>query len=229
MQKYKGGIYQMSPWLTFRNKILKLDAYRCVRCEQTLHNRSLQVHHKYYIQGRMPWEYPIQACLVLCRSCHAQYHGKIRPRKGWQYMGYHICKKGKEKCGNCATPIKHCYFLFHPQWGTLLTGEICCNQLTKTYYASSQKKKEKKRATYLANSKWIKTEKARIERRYKGRHIIIFAYQGFFFLKIDHRLGKKKFASYVQAKNHAFNIIQDGILELYEANQASSITFSLGK
>ncbi len=221
MNLQKVNLYQASPWLIFRLKILELDQYRCVRCEKKNSERSLQVHHKYYIKGKMPWEYPFTACLVFCNSCHAQHHGKIRPRKGWQYMGYHICKKGKEKCGNCMTPIKHCYFLFHPQWGTLLVGEICCTQLTKTSYASSQRKKEMKRNRYLDIKKWKKTAKGNWIRRYKGHNIIVFTHHNAFFLKIDHRFGKKPFESFQKAQNHAFNIIQDGILDAYESQQAT--------
>ena len=32
-----------------------------------------EVHHRYYARGRKPWEYPDEAFLCLCRSCHGHY------------------------------------------------------------------------------------------------------------------------------------------------------------
>jgi hypothetical protein len=37
-------------------------------------NLSLQVHHKYYIQGKHPWEYLDSALITLCPDCHKKEH-----------------------------------------------------------------------------------------------------------------------------------------------------------
>lgn len=34
----------------------------------------LQVHHKYYILNRLPWEYSDEALITLCNWCHADLH-----------------------------------------------------------------------------------------------------------------------------------------------------------
>lgn len=35
---------------------------------------GLNVHHKYYIKGKMPWEYEDNALIALCESCHRETH-----------------------------------------------------------------------------------------------------------------------------------------------------------
>jgi hypothetical protein len=36
----------------------------------------LQVHHKYYIKDRLPWEYNDDALITLCQICHQDIHDK---------------------------------------------------------------------------------------------------------------------------------------------------------
>lgn len=38
------------------------------------HPLELHVHHKYYILGRKPWEYPNDALITLCSDCHEKLH-----------------------------------------------------------------------------------------------------------------------------------------------------------
>lgn len=38
------------------------------------HALELHVHHKYYIIGRKPWEYPNDALITLCSDCHEKLH-----------------------------------------------------------------------------------------------------------------------------------------------------------
>jgi len=35
---------------------------------------SLNIHHKYYIDGNSPWEYDDNALITLCESCHKKVH-----------------------------------------------------------------------------------------------------------------------------------------------------------
>jgi len=34
----------------------------------------LSVHHRYYVSGRMPWEYPDWCFKTLCKQCHEGAH-----------------------------------------------------------------------------------------------------------------------------------------------------------
>lgn len=38
----------------------------------------LHVHHKYYVFGDAPWEYPDEAVVTLCHECHFEVHSKNR-------------------------------------------------------------------------------------------------------------------------------------------------------
>jgi hypothetical protein len=34
----------------------------------------VQIHHKYYIKGKLPWEYDVAAMVCVCRDCHVKVH-----------------------------------------------------------------------------------------------------------------------------------------------------------
>ncbi|MBR9847434.1 MAG: hypothetical protein GYB35_15605, partial [Algicola sp.] len=36
----------------------------------------LNVHHEYYIKGKKPWEYELDALTTLCSNCHKEVHEK---------------------------------------------------------------------------------------------------------------------------------------------------------
>lgn len=55
-------------WQRKRLEIFQRDNYTCQVCQDQFTN--LQVHHKYYIDGAMPWEYPDEALITLCELCH---------------------------------------------------------------------------------------------------------------------------------------------------------------
>lgn len=49
-------------------EIFKRDEFECAHCgngEETLH-----IHHKWYVYGNEPWDYPSEALITLCESCH---------------------------------------------------------------------------------------------------------------------------------------------------------------
>lgn len=55
-------------WQKKRLEILQRDDWACQECygmDSTLH-----VHHKYYEQGKDPWDYQDDAFITLCASCH---------------------------------------------------------------------------------------------------------------------------------------------------------------
>jgi hypothetical protein len=56
-------------WQKRRLDILGRDKFTCQVCgddEKTLH-----VHHKYYVTNNKPWEYPDRCFVTLCAECHA--------------------------------------------------------------------------------------------------------------------------------------------------------------
>jgi hypothetical protein len=55
-------------WQKKRLVILQRDGFTCQSCcdmENTLH-----VHHRLYISGRDPWDYPDGLLVTLCKDCH---------------------------------------------------------------------------------------------------------------------------------------------------------------
>jgi 5-methylcytosine-specific restriction endonuclease McrA len=64
---------QTSDWREKRARIIQRDSYRCVKC---LSKKSLEVHHMYYTEGRMAWDYPDSALITLCGACHQEEHNK---------------------------------------------------------------------------------------------------------------------------------------------------------
>jgi hypothetical protein len=60
-----------SRWIVKRDEVIIRDAKRCRYCGL---DNDLQVHHVFYIPGRLPWEYPLNLLVTLCRDCHEYWH-----------------------------------------------------------------------------------------------------------------------------------------------------------
>lgn len=58
-------------WKSRRLEILKRDNFQCVNCQ---YKWELQVHHRYYEDGKEPWEYPDKCLVTLCNPCHGHLH-----------------------------------------------------------------------------------------------------------------------------------------------------------
>jgi hypothetical protein len=57
-------------WQKLRLKVLERDKWTCQHCYDT--ENTLAVHHKYYIKGKEPWDYPLSAFMTLCEDCHRE-------------------------------------------------------------------------------------------------------------------------------------------------------------
>ena len=55
-------------WQKKRLGILERDRWACVYCGSE--DKTLHVHHIFYIKGRPPWEYPDGLLVTLCCDCH---------------------------------------------------------------------------------------------------------------------------------------------------------------
>ncbi len=60
--------YRDPRWQKKRLAIMSRDEWTCQDCGDT--EDTLHVHHRYYVKGRKPWEYPDEALVTLCASCH---------------------------------------------------------------------------------------------------------------------------------------------------------------
>lgn len=79
-------------WKKFRLQVLAEKGETCEWCQT---NKNLQIHHKFYLKypdGRhvMPWQYNINALLVLCKDCHTKAHKKYKIKS--YYTSYYYLK-----------------------------------------------------------------------------------------------------------------------------------------
>ena len=77
-------------WQKKREEVLHYYGKVCSKCGK---RRNLQVHHKTYSKGKMPWEYPIENFLILCEECHGNHHG-------YEYSQNYCTTCGKEISNN---------------------------------------------------------------------------------------------------------------------------------
>lgn len=57
-------------WQEKKGVILRRDKFTCLSCEDK--NKTLHVHHVFYVKGRMPWDYPDWSLSTLCKDCHKE-------------------------------------------------------------------------------------------------------------------------------------------------------------
>lgn len=73
-KEYYNRLLEDKRWKEFRLKVLSERGNKCECCGGT---DVLQIHHTFYIRGKMPWEYDIKDMRVLCRTCHKRIHHLI--------------------------------------------------------------------------------------------------------------------------------------------------------
>lgn len=69
--RYQESILRQE-WADRSKFIKKRDGNACKKC--AAQDTVLHVHHRYYVMGRQPWEYPDGALVTLCHRCHAEEH-----------------------------------------------------------------------------------------------------------------------------------------------------------
>lgn len=73
MAKTKYAEQRRDPrWQRRRLEILQRDNFSCQMCASE--EKTLNVHHLYYISGREVWNYPDWALSTLCEECHVIQH-----------------------------------------------------------------------------------------------------------------------------------------------------------
>lgn len=231
MDNQQKKTYRTSQWYSLRDRIIARDGYCCARCKRTADEVVLQVHHINYLNDRKAWEYPEQELITMCKGCHAQEHGHIRPTSGWEYIGEEDLGSVCENCEICGSSLRYAHTIFHEKWGTLIVGADCADQLTGTNEASEYEEKRKKLAnrlrTYLVSPLW-KHRKNGYFRELDGYFIKIWEHQVYFNIEIHYskkeengdikqrKLSSKvKYPTLEEAKTKAFEVITNGELAEY--------------
>ena len=57
-------------WQQKKSSIQIRDQFTCKKCGDK--KTELHVHHRHYVNGRLPWEYPDELLVTLCKNCHAE-------------------------------------------------------------------------------------------------------------------------------------------------------------
>jgi hypothetical protein len=71
-------------WQRKRLEVMDRADFKCSRCSS--HDKTLNVHHRFYLKGRKPWEYPDDVFVCLCEACHIKWHEHLDPVR--QALGY---------------------------------------------------------------------------------------------------------------------------------------------
>ncbi|MBL6950694.1 MAG: hypothetical protein ISR57_08640 [Bacteroidales bacterium] len=62
-----------------------------------LYIKDIHIHHKYYQKGKMAWEYPNDALITLCWSCHEELHQnkdiEVKDESGNIIGFYKVCSR----------------------------------------------------------------------------------------------------------------------------------------
>ena len=216
------NLYRSSEWKIFRDDALHLSNWRCERCTSSKAGGAiLHVHHRFYVTGRKPWEYSHEDCEVLCQSCHAQEHGFIPPKTGWDFVGYADLGSPDMNCEYCGTEIRHVFMIQHPKWMTLEVGEICCDNLTTTdvatTYMVTRKRLLSRRKRFVSN--W-KSDAQGLYIQHRGINVRIISADKAFRLRMNGARGKQIFQSTLEAKIKAFEVIDSGAAERYLEKQS---------
>lgn len=73
-QEPYANLLKRKEWLIKKAHIIARDRSRCCNCGKEGASVPLEVHHKYYMQGLDPWEYPDEVLTTLCAECHHKWH-----------------------------------------------------------------------------------------------------------------------------------------------------------
>lgn len=211
--------YTGREWKAFRAEVIELDDERCRRCKRGIaEGVVLQVHHLRYSPRKRPWEYSYSDCETLCKSCHAQLHGHVRPSFGWDYVGDDDLGELSGTCDYCGTEIRYVFHIQHPSWEPLEVGTICCDNLTGTVLASnhmeSLRRFQTRQSRFLESPRWQK-EMNSSSIRQKGNDITILNSGSVFRIVMNKKMGRREFSTLKAAKEAVFEVIENGKAEQY--------------
>lgn len=216
----KGLGYRTRQWQEYRAEVIELDGNKCTHCGRSSADGAvLQVHHKEYIPGRMPWEYPYDYCETVCKGCHAEEHGIIMPMSGWSLFAEEDLGDLSGTCEHCDTDIRYEFYISHPSWHPLVVGTICCDKLTGTKDASNKVDYAERRKRFIKSPRWKYQYfhgRGIYRLRQKGFDVCIEHVKGKYIIVINRNAGKMLFDNLNQAKGRAFDVIESGSADKFK-------------
>lgn len=187
-------------------------------------NAVLQVHHKVYRKGLLPWEYNLNECETLCKRCHAEKHGKIPPSTGWEFIGEEDLGGLYGSCDYCHSDIRYSFLVTHPDWEPMEVGIVCCDNLTGTAVASSLIESihrfESRKKRFVDSPRWKNGRYQSVEIVQKKINVKIQPDKSGVHIYLNNIKGKKLFDSISSAKNFVFELIENGSADKYLKKRA---------
>lgn len=131
--KSQRKLWRNEEWFNFSETVKRRDSYKCLQCERSSHEVTLQVHHERYVPNKPPWEYAASDCRTLCKGCHAREHGLIEPDRGWSLISIDDLGTTSGACerSGCGSSIRYEHLTYHPSWGYKIVGSTCIEHLTQ--------------------------------------------------------------------------------------------------
>lgn len=210
--------YTKSEWKKFRDDLIELDGYKCKECGRSRPEVILQVHHKNYIKGRLPWEYPLQQCETLCKYCHSLKHSITKPQTGWDFIGQEDLGDLSGICENCGASIRHSFLIEHADWGVMEVGTFCCDKLTDTNRASNLLESQtsyKSRKNRFINSKRWKYVNNLYSISQGSFKIEIAVNEDYYIITIHGQTSRRKYESLKSAQAKVFDVLESGEFLVY--------------
>jgi len=62
--------YRDPRWQKKRLEVMQRDEFTCQSCCDD--TKTLNVHHRFYLPDKEPWEYPSDVLITLCEDCHEE-------------------------------------------------------------------------------------------------------------------------------------------------------------
>lgn len=208
-------LYRQRAWKAFCAEQIKLHGGVCAHCLRPAPDVVLQVHHRSYVAGRMPWEYPYNECDVLCRGCHAKEHGIIKPSKDWEIIGQDDLGSVSGECEHCGTDLRYTHMVFHRNWGAMIVGAVCCDKLTETTIGSESHREflryVDRRKRFIDSPKWDISSDGTMSIARRGIAIeIVPIGNGDFHFNLDNVRGKVIYETLLDAQICAFDFVESG-------------------
>jgi len=218
------NLYRHKEWAAYRAEQIRLHGGVCAHCLRSGNEVVLQVHHRDYVAGRLPWEYPYEECEVLCRGCHAKEHGVIKPSKDWVLIGHDDLGGLDGECEQCGQALRYAHMVFHPKWWAMVVGEKCCDDLTEGTVGTESHAEFlnflDRRKRFVGSNKWQAESDGSLSIRRSGIAILIVSTApGQFRFHLDEVRGKVDHQTMLEAKIRAFDFVESGKAAAYLAER----------
>jgi hypothetical protein len=219
-------LYRKKEWKELRLAAIEHVGGVCEACGKSAESgATLQLHHKKYIGGRLPWEYALAELSVLCKGCHAEVHGIIFATSNWEVEGDpNDLGDLSGHCDFCGTELRYEHFVSHQIWESMTVGTNCADFLSETKDATTQRKLLERKSRFFHPKKWTSSTSDTLETKRRGFEIKLKTEPAGIINEINGHVGRKRYQSATEAKEILFTKFENGEISKYFQKVLSSST-----